>query len=211
MGGLFEGWLEPLQRLARTYPGRFAAVGAIGVLGSAGGTVGFVFSAFHVQSAHGWSPGQYSAMAFFAGLFGIIGHPWTGRVADRRGRRVVGFAVHALYPLMVLAFYNGPGWTLPLVWIPMIFCLTGSSTITRALATELFPTSHRGSASGWLQLTEAAGRSIGLFAVALGTSEGSSNVAMINLVVFASLAAGLVILLLPETGRRELEDISGGG
>jgi hypothetical protein len=32
---------------------------------------------------------------------------------------------------------------------------------------------------------------------------------MISLVVFAPLLAGLVLLMLPETGRRELEEISG--
>ena len=129
-------------------------------------------------------------------------------MADRRGRRAVGFAVLGAYPLLTLAFYHGPGWMLPLVWIPLIFALTGGSTIVRALATELFPTSHRGTSSGFLQLSEAGGRSLGLFLVAWGTPEGARTTPMIDVIVFAALAAALIVLMLPETGRRELEEIS---
>ena len=44
--------------------------------------------------------------------------------------------------------------------------------------------------------------------VAWGTEAGGSAVPMIDWIVFASLGAGLVLLCLPETGRRELEEIS---
>ena len=206
--GPFEGWLRPLWGLMRQYPGRAAAIGLIGSLASAGHAAGFNFSAYHVLSVHGWDPGQYSLMAIVAGGVGIIGHPFAGRVADRRGRRAVGFALLASFPFLAVAFYHGPGWLLPVLWIPLIFTLTGGSTILRALATELFPTSHRGTSSGWLQLAEALGRSGGLYLVYWGTAEGGSNTPMISIVVFAALLAGLIVLTLPETSSRELEEIS---
>jgi len=202
------GWLRPLASLVRAYPARSLAIGAIGLLASAGQTTGFSFAAFHAQAVHGWSPGLYSLMAIAAGTVGIVGHPWAGRIADRRGRRGVGFALLASFPLLALGFYHGPGWALPFVWIPLVFCLTGTSTIERAVGSELFPTSYRGTASGWLQLAEAVGRFAGLSAVAWWTPSGASNVPMISVVVFASLAAGLVLLLVPETGGRELETVS---
>jgi MFS family permease len=192
----------------RAHPWRTVGVGLIGSLGSAGHAVGFQFSAFHVQTVHGWSPGQYTLMAVAAGLFGVVGNPYAGRAADRRGRRVVGFAVLAGFSFCAVAFYHAPGWLLPLVWMPMVFTVTGGNTIVRALSTELFPTSFRGTASGWLQLVEAAGRSSGLFLVYWGTPAGGSNVPMISIVVFCTLLAGLLVLALPETGRRELEEIS---
>jgi MFS family permease len=147
-------------------------------------------------------------MAVIAGAAGIIGHPWAGRMADLHGRRRVGFALLAGFPLLALAFYHGPAWALPLVWIPLIFTLSGGETILRAVAAELFPTSERGTASGWLQLAGAIGRSAGLFSVAWATPAGGSNIPMVSVVVFATLAAGLLLLRLPETGRRELEEIS---
>ena len=204
----YSGWWRPLASLVSSYPGRAASVGAMGALAAGGHAAGFSFAAFHVQVEHGWSPGQYALMAVVAGTVGIIGHPWAGRMADRRGRRVVGFVLLAAFPLLAIAFYYGPAWILPAVWIPMIFAMTGGDTIQRALAAELFPTSHRGTSSGWLKLCEAVGRSTGLFVVAWGTVDGGSNVPMVCLVGFGALVAGLIVLGLPETGSRELEEIS---
>ena len=203
-----RGWWRPLASLARAHPGRAAAIGAIGALSAAAHSTAFNLSAYFVQSQHGWAPGQYTAMAVAGGMFGIIGHPFAGRLADRRGRRTVGFALFAAFPLLAVAFYHGPAWLLPMVWVPLIFTLSGGSTVARALAAELVPTSYRGTASGWLQLAEAVGRSAGLFAVYTGTAAGASNVPMVTVVVFACMLAGLVVLCVPETGGRELEQVS---
>jgi MFS family permease len=207
-GAAPASWWRPLFQLTRVYPGRTLAVAVIGVLAAAGHAVGFSFAAYYVQTTHGWSPGEYTAMAFLAGLVGIIGHPWTGRVADQRGRRLVGFGVLGAYPLLVLGFYHGPGWSLPILWVPLVFTLTGGSTILRALSTELFPTSFRGTASGFLMLAEALGRMGGLALLDWGTPEGSSNIPMIGAIAFTALIAGVIVLFVPETGRRELEEVS---
>jgi MFS family permease len=204
-----RGWWRPFAILLRRYPLRTLAIGVIGATSSAGRSAAFQFSAYFVQAEHGWLPGQYTAMAVVAGVVGIIGHPYAGRLADRRGRRSVGFALFAAFPLLAYAFYHAPGWTLPLLWVPLIFALTGGDTIQRALATELFPTSSRGTASGWMLLCEAAGRSAGLFLVAWGTPDGASNTPMICAVSGFCLIAALLVWWLPETGRRELESISG--
>lgn len=208
-GGTWTGWWRPLAGLLRVYPARALAIAAVGALASAGHSTGFTFSAYFVQVEHGWAPGQYTAMAVIAGIVGIVGHPWAGRMADRRGRRNVGVALLTAYPLLALAFYGGPAWSLPLIWIPLIFTLTGGDTIVRALSAELFPTSHRGTAGGWLKLWEALGRSAGLFAVAWGTPDGARTTPMIGVVVCAPLLAALLLLWLPETRQRELEEISG--
>jgi MFS family permease len=206
--GAFAGWWRPMRALLVHHPARAALVGAIALLAVAGHGVGFSFAAYHVQTAHGWAPGQYTAMAVAAGLVGVVGHPWAGRMADTSGRRRVGLALLGGFPLLALAFYQGPGWALPFAWIGLTFTLTGGITILRALGSELFPTSARGTASGWLQLAEAVGRSGGLFAVAWATPAGASNTPAISAIVFASLAAALLLRLLPETGGRELEEIS---
>jgi MFS family permease len=207
-GSLLRGWWHPLLSLVRIYPERAAAVGVIGLMSSAGHAAAYNFSAYFVQVEHGWAPGHYSIMLLVAGTAGIIGHPFAGRVADRRGRRLVGFLFYGLFPLLALLFYRGPGWLLPVVWIPMVFTLTGGLTITRALSTELFPTSHRGTASGWLQLVETLGAAGGLLAVSWLTPTGESAIPAVEIMLFATLAAAGVVLLLPETGRRTLEEVS---
>jgi putative MFS transporter len=202
------GWWRPLWSLLRTYPLRAAAIGAIGAFAAAGHSAVYNFSSYFVQSVHGWSPGDYTVMMVATGLVGIIGYPFAGRLADRAGRRRAGFALFAGFPLLALLFYQGPGWALPMAWVPIVFTLTGGNTIARALGGELFPTSYRGTSAGWLQLAEAAGRSGGLFLVGAGTARAIEITSMISGVAFASLLAGLVLLVLPETGRRELEEIS---
>jgi len=202
------GWWRPLADLLRSYPGRAASIGLIAVFASGGHAVAYNFSSYFVQSVHGWAPGAYTAMAIAGGLVGVVGFPIAGRLADRSGRRRAGFLLLAGFPLMALAFYHGPDWVLPLAWIPLVFTLTGGNTILRALGGELFPTSYRGTSAGWLQLAEAAGRSGGLFLVGWGTALAIDITSMISIVVFAPLVGGIVLLLLPETGRRELEEIS---
>ncbi len=206
--GLLTGWWRPLASLVRAHPWRTVGIGLIGALGSAGHAAAYNFSAYFVQAEHGWAPGQYTALLLVAGTVGIIGHPYAGRFADRRGRRLVGFLLFSSFPPLALAFYRGPGWSLPFVWVPLVFTLTGGNTIARALSTELFPTSFRGTSAGWLQLLETLGAASGLFLVSWGTPSGESVVPMVEWVILGPLAAGLVVLFLPETGRRELEDIS---
>jgi MFS family permease len=144
------------------------------------------------------------------GAIGILGNILAGRLGDRVGRRRVGFVVMLLFPLFAVCFYQGSGWVLPVSWVLFVFCTTAQHTITRAVASELFPTEHRGTASGWNALVETLGAALGLAILGLGT-ESSGNIAfMASSLAFALVIAGLILLLLPETGSRELEAISGG-
>jgi putative MFS transporter len=202
------GWWRPLASLLRAYPGRAVGIGLIGAFSAAGHSSVYNFSSYFVQSVHAWTPGNYTVMMIVSGLVGIVGYPYAGRLADRTGRRRAGFVLFGAFPLLALLFYHGPGWILPLAWVPIVFALTGGNTIARALGGELFPTSYRGTSAGWLQLAESAGRSGGLFLVGAGTARAIDLTTMISLVAFAALLAGLVLLALPETGRRELEEIS---
>jgi hypothetical protein len=78
----------------------------------------------------------------------------------------------------------------------------------RALSTELFPTSSRGTATGWLMLLETGGAALALAAITQLTPEGASVVPAVTALCFLTLAAALVVLFLPETANRELEQIS---
>ena len=209
LGAAIKGLWGSLWGLLRDSPGRSLGVGAVGALSAASMSSALAFSAYFVQTEHGWVPWQYALMAITAGGLGIIGNAWAGRAADARGRRVVGFGLMASFPLWVLAFFRGPELLVPLAWVALVFSLTGTSTVTRALGGELFPTHQRGTAAGWLQLSEALGRIGGLALIDWGTPSGGSSIPALLWLSLAALLGAGAILLLPETRNRELEEISG--
>jgi len=114
-------------------------------------------------------------------------------------------------------------------WIGFVFCVSANTTVVRALATELFPTSHRGSAMGLEEVVGAIGSTAGLAALGFGTQltaadgglgalfelmpldvvHASAIARMTSLLSWLVAISGVLVLLFPETKQRELEAISG--
>ena len=208
-GAGVRGWLAPVLRLARTHPVRAAAVGAAGLFGAMGSIAVFQYLSPFVQTVHGWRPWQYSLMVISGGLLGMAGNVVGGRLADRLGRRWVGLAAYGLYPASVAAFYHGPAWALVLAWVFIVFLGTAGDVVTRALSTELFPTSHRSTAMGWLTLLQTAGWTLGLVLVGSGTAVAGDIGRTVSWMALVAALAGVALWTLPESGRRELEEVSG--
>jgi MFS family permease len=117
-------------------------------------------------------------------------------------------AAFTLFPIAGIAFYNGSGWLLPLAFIAVVFSSSAGDVIVRIFSTELFPTAQRGASAAWLTLLQTVGWILGLWLVGLGRWAGVSLPMMISVVSAAVLVAGLLVLRLPETRQRELEEIS---
>jgi MFS family permease len=201
-------WYRPLLRLAAAYPQRAWAIGAVALLLGVGEVSVFQYSGYFAQTAHGWTPGQYSAMVILGGGVGIIGNIAAGRLGDRIGRRRTGMIFFFTFPVFATLFYNGPSWVLPIAFACVVFSQTAGGTIVRALSTELFPTSQRGTASGWATLMQTLGWAFGLWLVGLGTHGPGDLARMTSLASVGVFASGAALLLLPETNQRELETIS---
>lgn len=209
VSGALAGWLRPMRELVGLYPLRVVVVVLIGALTAGAMGPAFTLAPDYVLTDHGWTPAMFSGFFLFGGVVGIAGNTVVGRLGDRYGRRVVGFVVFAGMAVFGYAFYSGSSWMLPFVWAPLVFVATGGGVITKALATELFPTSARGTSTGWLVLLEALGAGFGLWLVTALTTPGESIAPALTLVVASALVAALLVLLLPETAGVELEQSSG--
>jgi AAHS family 4-hydroxybenzoate transporter-like MFS transporter len=199
--------LAPLARLLRERPGRTAAVGLAGLFAAMGSIPFFQYASYFVQTVHGWRPGHYTLLVFSGGLIGLCGNFLGGRGSDRWGRRRIGCLSLALAPLFVAAFYHVRPALLPVLWGAAVLCNSAGDLVVKALAAELFATSHRGTASGWLILVQTLGWSTGLALVGVGTDSLADLPGVVSAVALASAGGALALLLLPETRRRELEAI----
>ena len=90
----------------------------------------------------------------------------------------------------------------------MIFLSMATTVCVRVLATELFPTSFRGTGTGSLALLETVGVGLGLLAYTAVVGALGSQASAIPLVALACLGAAASVALVPETARRELEELS---
>jgi MFS family permease len=203
-----DGWLTPVLGIVRDHPARALGIALLGALAAGGHASGFQLMGDYLLTDRGWAPWEYSSLFILGGLFGIVGNPAAGRFGDRHGRRAVGFLALAVFPVFMALFYRGEGWLIPAAWIPAVFVLSGGATVIRALSTELFPTSSRGTATGWLMLLETGGAALALATVTRLTDPGDSVAPAVTLLSCLTLGAALVVLLLPETANRELEQIS---
>jgi hypothetical protein len=91
----------------------------------------------------------------------------------------------------------------------MIFAYFGTEVLFAALGTELFPTSYRSTASGARAIMGAVGGGLGLWFEGWAYTAAGGHAAAISWMLIAALIPPLVILLfVPETSARELEEIA---
>lgn len=198
----------PLVELFRAYPARSVSIAAMALCFSVGASPAFSLLSDFVQTTHGWKPSSYSLMAIVAGMIGIIGNPAMGWSADRVGRRPVAMIVFGLFPFVAAGIYFGPSIGVPVFWVPFVFLLTGGGVLMRVIASELFPTSSRNTALGWLTMNETIGAALG-FALVAGLTPTDASIAPAAVAVSGLTVFGIIVFwLLPETAGRELEATS---
>jgi MFS family permease len=98
---------------------------------------------------------------------------------------------------------------LPLLWIVSIFSVLAVGVLFKALGAELFPTSHRSTASGVRNVLSTLGSIGGFWLEGVLYSVFGSHALAITAMTPALIIPPLVVaFLLPETARVELEEVS---
>ena len=182
-------------------------------------TTGLLFNVFagpqsqflneYLRDERGMSAAMISLFIVLTSTPASIGIVVGGRLADVRGRRIVGaVAASAGSALIALSFvFAGPA-----MWITALLGGIVAAAMVPAITVygpELFPTSLRGRANGIVSMSAMGGSVVGLVAAGrLEESLGSFGRTMSLLAIAPVLMAVLVLAFFPETARRELEDIN---
>jgi putative MFS transporter len=201
--------LRPLRDLVRLYPGRMvalcAAIFPAALVGIAAGS----YVSKTLQTTHGWAPGQVTLMYGIAGFLVFVSNVVAGRLADRFGRRSVIATALLLNACGIAGFYNASGPAIVACWMVMAAGGVMSDVLFGALGGELFPTSYRSTASGVRSAAGTVGGSVGLWLESVLYPMAHSHAEAITWLLAAAWIAPLVVVLfLPETARRELEEIA---
>jgi MFS family permease len=188
------------------YRGRVLAALVVVALAMSYDVAAFTFTTYIPVTRYGWSAGQASAMFIVAGGLGLPGWSLGGILSDRFGRRPIGALFLVGLTLAEVLFFAGGPYALWPGFAAMVFFQGGKMTVIRTWAAELFPTSFRGAAAGWLTAAGAVGGMGGLgLAGVLAPALGGIHVALAVLAGAGVLAAGAVLVWLPETRAMELE------
>ena len=193
----------------RAYRGRLLAALIISFLAMSYDIAGFTFATYFPITRYGWSSTAVSAMFIGAGGVGLPGFWVGGRLADQYGRRVTAIVFFiGLAAAEVLFDLGGPSALWP-AFAHMVFCQGGKMTVLRSWATELFPTSFRGSATSWMAATGTLGAMAGLaLAGRLEPVLGGIAPALAVIATAGVVAAAASYVWLPETRGLELEAIA---
>ena len=207
--GLDARRADPVHPRPRIDRRRFALLSIAGFLWSFFLSPAAQFLNEFLRTERGFSGATIAIFVLVTNTPGGIGIVTGGRLADRRGRRVIGAIGIAGGVVFTVVSYLSWGWPL---WLASIVASVIGAIAVPALAVygpELFPTSVRGRANGGLQVVGVAGSSAGLLLTGwLSDRLGGLGPAMAWIAIAPAILVILVLVLFPETANRELEELN---
>ncbi len=162
-----------------------------------------------LRDEHGFSAAQLTLFTLATGTPAGIGIVVGGRLADTRGRRLVGAIGTIGGAALLAASYLVGG---PMLWVTALVGSIVAAVTVPALAVygpELFPTSLRAKANGIISVAGVAGSAVGLVAGGkMHDHFGRYGPGIAVLALGPFLVAALVLALYPETAHLELEELN---
>lgn len=189
--------------------GRLALLAASGFLALAFLSPVSQFQNDFLRDEHGFSALSITIFTILTNTPAGIGVVVGGRLADVRGRRLVGAIGTVGGAIFFVLMYQASG---PWLWLTAVIGAIVAAVTVPALGVygpELFPTSLRGRANGLITLAGVAGSSVGLaFAGRMSSTFDRWGPGIAMLGVGPLILAALVIALYPETAHLELEELN---
>jgi MFS family permease len=201
--------LPVLGPIAPIYRRRLAIVASMAFCVAIATGPGNSFVFLYADAVTRLSGGTVVAMVLGASLVGLAGLVLGRLGADTLGRRpTAAMSMVAIAAATILSFSGSRG-ALIVGYELGVFAGSCFAPAAGTLSNELFPTSVRASVAGWLLAAAVLGASAGLLAFGAIADVGNRfSTAAVVTAIPVLLACGLV-LVLPETRDRELEDLWG--
>jgi MFS family permease len=159
----------------------------------------------YAENVLGMSRSATAAMVLAAGPVGLLGLLAGRFAADRLGRRVTAAGTQAVVALAGMLTYSGSRSAVAAGYLLAILAASAYAPAFGALGAELFPTSVRATAAGWLAAAGVVGAVAGLVAFGLLTDALASFATAAVLVCAPVVVACVLFARLPETRGLELE------
>ncbi len=197
------------QALASMDRGRLALLSATGFLLALFVIPASSFLNDFLRTDRGFSTQAVIAFQILTNTPGGVGIVVGGRLADVRGRRLIGSIGIAAGTLFTVLMFLSAG---PQMWVWSLLGTVIGAIAVPALAVygpELFPTESRGLANGLINLFAVLGSAAGLaLAGWLSDRAGGLGTAMLVLAAGPLVVVGLILALFPETAAIELEALN---
>lgn len=205
-----ERFVEAIERPpSKAHAGRLWLLAASAFLGSIFVAPASQFLNDFLRDDLDFSAARITAFTLLTNTPGFIGIVVGGRLADLRGRRLVGAVGMAGGVALTVAMYLSQGWSL---WAFSIAASIVGAAAVPALGVygpELFATTARGRANGLISVLGVTGSALGLLVVgSLSDRDGGIGAAMPVVAVGPALLALLILVAYPETAHRELEELN---
>ncbi|HVL52046.1 MAG TPA: MFS transporter [Actinomycetota bacterium] len=137
------------------------------------------------------------------GLVGLLAGRWA---ADNLGRRISCAVSQAAVAAGAIVTYNAPGLGVVIGYLAAIFAASVYTPGSGAICAELFPTSYRSSAAGWITTSGVLGAVLGLGLFGFLADRFGNYDAASVWIAAPVLLLSLLYLRLPETKGKELPD-----
>lgn len=160
----------------------------------------------YAENSEGLSPEAQGVVAPFAAVMGGLGLVLGVRLADRFGRIATAMWTKVGLAAVGVLTYSAGAWGAALGYVLTLFIGSSYAPAVAATAAEIFPTSIRATAAGWITFSSTIGAVTGLivFGVVTDATGSFSTAAWVVSVPTAISAIGY--RWLPETAGLELEE-----